>query len=309
MKFIESHADNKAYRKGARKENISVYGQESNLTTWKLAAMNLAIRGIDFNFGKQNADTFLNNQHPDLRADYIMANPPFNISEWWHESLEGDVRWKFGTPPKGNANFAWLSHMIHHLAPNGSMALLLANGSMSSMTSGEGDIRQKILEADLVECMVALPGQLFTNTQIPACIWFLTKDKKENREKGFKDRTGKTLFIDAREIGYMKDRVLRDFKDEDIKKIAKTFENWQQQNNDYQDVAGFCYSATLDDIKKNDYVLTPGRYVGAPEAEEDAEPFDEKMKRLTALLNRQFQESAELEKQIRENLKGIGYEF
>ena len=309
MKFIESHADKDAYRKGARKENISVYGQESNPTTWKLAAMNLAIRGIDFNFGKQNADTFLNNQHPDLRADYIMANPPFNISEWWHESLEGDVRWKFGTPPKGNANFAWLSHMIHHLAPNGSMALLLANGSMSSMTSGEGDIRQKILEADLVECMVALPGQLFTNTQIPACIWFLTKDKKENAAKGFKDRTGKTLFIDAREIGYMKDRVLRDFKDEDIKNIAQTFENWQQQNDQYEDIAGFCYSATLEDIQKNDYVLTPGRYVGAPEQEEDSEPFDEKMKRLTALLNTQFQESAELEKEIRKNLKGIGYEF
>ena len=309
MKFIESHADNKAYRKGARKENISVYGQESNPTTWKLAAMNLAIRGIDFNFGKQNADTFLNNQHPDLRADFIMANPPFNISEWWHESLENDVRWKFGTPPKGNANFAWLSHMIHHLAPNGSMALLLANGSMSSLTSGEGDIRQKILEADLVECMVALPGQLFTNTQIPACIWFLTKDKKENAAKGFKDRTGKTLFIDAREIGYMKDRVLRDFKPDDIAHIAQTFENWQQQNDQYENIAGFCYSATLEEIKKNDYVLTPGRYVGAPEAKEDSEPFDEKMKRLTALLNTQFQESAELEKEIRKNLKGIGYEF
>lgn len=309
MKFIESHSDNKSYQKAARKENISVYGQESNPTTWKLAAMNLAIRGIDFNFGKQNADTFTNNQHPDLRADYIMANPPFNISEWWHDSLKNDVRWQFGTPPKGNANFAWLSHMIYHLAPSGSMALLLANGSMSSMTSGEGDIRQKILEADLVECMVALPGQLFTNTQIPACIWILTKDKKENSDKGFKDRRGKTLFIDAREIGYMKDRVLRDFKAEDIQKIAETFLNWQEQNEAYQDVPGFCYSATLEEIAKNDYVLTPGRYVGAPEQEEDSEPFDEKMKRLTATLAEQFAESAELEKAIRENLKGIGYEF
>ena len=218
------------------------------------------------------------------------------------------MRWKYGTPPKGNANFAWLSHMIHHLAPHGSMALLLANGSMSSMTSGEGDIRQKIIEADLVECMVALPGQLFTNTQIPACIWFLTKDKKENKDKGFKDRSGKTLFIDARDIGYMKDRVLRDFSTADIENIAMTFLKWQQQD-DYQDIAGYCRSATIEEIVKNDFVLTPGRYVGAPDVEEDAEPFDEKMRRLTSTLKTQFAESAELEKAIRENLKGIGYEF
>lgn len=309
MRFIEKHADQKKYKARAQKENISVYGQESNPTTWKLAAMNLAIRGIDFNIGKKNADTFTENQHPDLQADFIMANPPFNISDWWHESLKGDRRWQYGTPPEGNANFAWLQHMIYHLAPKGSMALLLANGSMSSMTNSEGDIRKKILEADLVECMVALPGQLFTNTQIPACIWFLTKDKKENSTKGTRDRTGKTLFIDAREIGYMKDRVLRDFTAEDIAKIAGTFHAWKAQDDTYEDIAGFCYSATLDEIAKNDYVLTPGRYVGAPEQEEDSEPFNEKMKRLTSTLQTQFTESAELEKAIRENLKGIGYEF
>jgi len=224
-KFIENHAGEKHYKASEQKKHISVYGQESNPTTWKLAAMNMAIRGIDFNFGKKNADSFLDDQHPDLRADYVMANPPFNIKDWWHAKLEGDVRWQYGTPPKGNANFGWIQHMLHHLNDQGSMALLLANGSMSSNTNNEGKIRKALIENDLVECMVALPGQLFTNTQIPACIWFLTKDKANGLRLDEKksDRRGKTLFIDARNLGYMKDRVLRDFTQEDIAKIADTF--------------------------------------------------------------------------------------
>ncbi len=261
-RFIKEH--------GGKLGNLSVYGQESNPTTWRLAAMNMAIRGIDFNFGKEPANSFTNDQHPDLRADYVMANPPFNIKEWWDGKLEGDPRWRYGTPPKGNANFAWVQHMLHHLAPNGSMALLLANGSMSSNTSGEGEIRMALLQADLVECMVALPGQLFTNTAIPACIWFLTKNKKPRAD--FADRTGKVLFIDARNLGYMKDRVLRDFTVEDKEKIAGTFRRWKRDDG-YADEAGFCKSATLEEIAKHDYVLTPGRYVGAADTEDDGEPF------------------------------------
>ncbi len=331
-KFIENHAGEKHYKASEQKKHISVYGQESNPTTWKLAAMNMAIRGIDFNFGKKNADSFLEDQHPDLRADYVMANPPFNIKDWWHAKLEGDVRWKYGTPPQGNANFGWIQHMLHHLNDQGSMALLLANGSMSSNTNNEGEIRKALIENDLVECMVALPGQLFTNTQIPACIWFLTKDKSaatsfprsrvgmqteatgddsmgSHAEHGNQksDRRGKTLFIDARNLGYMKDRVLRDFTQEDIAKIADTFHAWQQDDN-YEDEKGFCYSASLDDIKKHDFVLTPGRYVGAADQEEDSEPFAEKMTRLTAQLKAQFEESDRLEGEIRKNLAGIGYE-
>ncbi|HJH28242.1 MAG TPA: SAM-dependent DNA methyltransferase, partial [Methanosarcinaceae archaeon] len=265
-KFIEEHARVKHYDASEQKKQISVYGQESNPTTWKLAAMNMAIRGIDFNFGKKNADSFLDDQHPDLRADFVMANPPFNMKEWWHEKLADDVRWKYGTPPKGNANFAWLQHMLHHLAPTGSMALLLANGSMSSNTNNEGIIRKSLVEQDIVECMVALPGQLFTNTQIPACIWFLTKDKGAKDSK--RDRRDEVLFIDARNLGYMKDRVLRDFKDEDTRQIVDTFHDWQREWPDGNDKAGFCFSADQAAIKKHDFVLTPGRYVGA-EAEED----------------------------------------
>jgi type I restriction enzyme M protein len=302
-KFIEEHAKEKHYNPAEQKKHISVYGQESNPTTWKLAAMNMAIRGIDFNFGKKNADTFLDDQHPDLRADFVMANPPFNIKDWWHAKLEGDVRWKYGTPPQGNANFGWMQHMLHHLAPTGSMALLLANGSMSSNTNNEGEIRKALIEADLVECMVALPGQLFTNTQIPACIWFLTKDKC-----GKADRRGKTLFIDARNLGYMKDRVLRDFTKADIAKIAETFHAWQRGEH-YLDQAGFCFSAELKDMQKHDYVLTPGRYVGAAEQEDDGEPFAEKMARLTAQLKTQFAESSRLEAEIKKNLAGLGYEL
>lgn len=314
-KFIELHAQEKHYKASEQKKHISIYGQESNPTTWKLAAMNMAIRGIDFNFGKKNADSFLEDQHPDLRADFVMANPPFNIKDWWHASLENDVRWKYGTPPQGNANFAWMQHMLHHLSPTGSMALLLANGSMSSNTNNEGEIRKNLIEADLVECIVALPGQLFTNTQIPACIWFLTKDKKNglSLDKKKANREGKTLFIDARNLGYMKDRVLRDFTDADIAKITNALHAWQQGENfegeAYQDEKGFCFSAELKDIQKHDYVLTPGRYVGAVEQEDDGEPFAEKMLRLTAQLKEQFAESAVLESEIKKNLKGLGYEF
>ena len=291
--------------RGFKLGDVSIYGQEYNHTTWQLAAMNMVIRGLDFNFGKEPANTFTNDQHPDLRADYIMANPPFNMKEWDTGVGDDDPRWQYGRPPSGNANFAWMQHMIYHLASTGSMGLLLANGSMSSNSGGEGDIRQRLVENDLLECMVALPGQLFTNTQIPACIWFLTRSKKERED--LSDRTGKVLFIDARNLGYMKDRVLRDFKKEDIEKVAGTFHAWQKGER-YQDVAGFCKSATLDEIKKRDHVLTPGRYVGAPEEEADGEMFAEKMGWLTAQLYEQFTESAELEEQIKRNLAGLGYE-
>lgn len=308
-RFIKEH--------GGKLGNVSIYGQEYNHTTWQLAAMNMVIRGLEFNFGKEPANTFTNDQHPDLRADTIMANPPFNMKEWDTGVKHDDPRWQYGRPPTGNANFAWLQHMLYHLAPNGSMGLLLANGSMSSNTNTEGDIRRALVENDLVECMVALPGQLFTNTQIPACIWFLTRNKKARGEKA--DRSGKVLFIDARNLGYMKDRVLRDFKPEDIAKIADTFHAWQsnpaprpqgegQGEGGYQDEAGFCCSATLEEIKKHDFVLTPGRYVGAPDEVEDGEPFAEKMARLTSQLQEQFARSSGLEGAIKRNLAGLGYE-
>jgi type I restriction enzyme M protein len=296
-KFIEEHE--------GKLGNISVYGQESNPTTWRLAAMNMAIRGIDFNFGGEPANTFSNDKHPDLRADFVMANPPFNMKEWNTGVKDDDPRWQYGIPPTGNANFAWMQHMLYHLAPNGSMGLLLANGSMSSNTNNEGEIRKRLLEEDRVECMVALPGQLFTNTQIPACIWFLTKNKKA-RDK-YRDRTNQVLFIDARNMGYMKDRVLRDFTPEDIKKIADTFHNWKTGEG-YEDVPAFCNSATLEKIKENDYVLTPGRYVGAAEEEDDGELFADKMARLTAQLKKQFEQSDKLEAEIKKNLSGLGYD-
>ncbi|MCK9002520.1 type I restriction-modification system subunit M [Haemophilus influenzae] len=289
-RFITAHQGNI--------NNVSIYGQEFNPTTWKLAAMNMAIRGIDYDFGKYNADSFTQPQHIDKKMDFIMANPHFNDKEWWNESLADDPRWAYGTPPKGNANFAWLQHMIYHLSPNGKIALLLANGSMSSQTNNEGEIRKAIINADLVECMVALPGQLFTNTKIPACIWFLNRNKK---------RKGEVLFIDARQIGYMKDRVLRDFTADDIAKIADTLHAWQTSDG-YEDQAAFCKSATLEEIKNNDFVLTPGRYVGTAEQEDDGVPFAEKMQNLTALLKEQFAKSAELEAEIKKNLGGLGYE-
>lgn len=295
--FIKEH--------GGRLGNVSIYGQEYNHTTWQLAAMNMVIRGLDFNFGKEPANTFTNDQHPDLRADYIMANPPFNMKEWDSNVSDEDPRWQYGRPPSGNANFAWLQHMLYHLAPNGSMGLLLANGSMSSNSNNEGTIRRALVENDLVESMVALPGQLFTNTQIPACIWFLTRNKKERN--GLRDRSGQVLFIDARGLGYMKDRVLRDFRKEDIERIAGTFHAWRKGGG-YADEAGFCMSATLAEIAKHEHVLTPGRYVGAADEEDDGEPFADKMARLTAQLSGQIAESGRLEEQIKKNLAGLGYE-
>lgn len=291
--------------------DVSIYGQEYNHTTWQLASMNMAIRGIDFNFGKEPANTYTNDQHPDLRADFVMANPPFNMKEWDVGVSDDDPRWAYGTPPSGNANFAWLQHMLYHTAPNGSVGLLLANGSMSSNTNNEGAIRKALIEQDLVECMVALPGQLFTNTQIPACIWFLTKNKNARVSasgRQLTDRRGKVLFIDARNLGYMKDRVLRDFTQTDLDQVTATFHNWQQAS-DYQDTAGFCASVDLAGITKHDFVLTPGRYVGAEAAEDDGELFADKMARLTAQLKNQFAESERLEAQIKLNLKGLGYDI
>lgn len=302
--------------------DVSIYGQEANHTTWQLAAMNMVIRGIDFNFGKQPASTYTNDQHPDLRADFVMANPPFNMKEWDAGVSENDPRWQYGKPPSGNANFAWLQHMLYHLAPNGSLGLLLANGSMSSNTSGEGDIRKALIEEDLIECMVALPGQLFTNTQIPACIWFLTKNKGERTSaagRKLRNRKGEVLFIDARNLGYMKTNVLRDFTQDDLNQITETFHNWQTSSPDrgqtdegalspYQDILGFCKSAELAELQKHDYVLTPGRYVGAADEEDDGEPFAEKMERLTTTLKTQFEESDRLEAEIKKNLAGLGYE-
>ncbi|OOE45307.1 type I restriction-modification system subunit M [Salinivibrio kushneri] len=315
-KFIERYANKYDIDPLTQKQKISIYGQEYNYTTWQLAAMNMAIRGLDYNFGKEPASTYTNDQHPDLRADYIMANPPFNMREWNTGVDDNDPRWVYGQPPANNANFAWLQHMLHHLAPDGSQALLLANGSMSSTTNNEGEIRAALVENDLVECMVALPGQLFTNTQIPACIWFLTKTKKARTDKAgrqLRDRKGEVLFIDARHLGYMKDRVLRDFSMDDIAQVADVFHAWKTgaevNGTTYQDQAGFCKSATLDEIKKHDFVLTPGRYVGAADVEDDGIPFAEKMATLTEKLSEQFAESAKLEAEIKKNLAGLGYEL
>jgi type I restriction enzyme M protein len=315
-KFIERYAGKHDIDPLTQKQKISIYGQEYNYTTWQLAAMNMAIRGLDYDFGKEPASTYTNDQHPDLRADFIMANPPFNMKEWNTGVDDNDPRWVYGTPPSGNANFAWLQHMLYHLAPDGSQALLLANGSMSSSTNNEGEIRASLIENDLVECMVALPGQLFTNTQIPACIWFLTKNKKARTDKAgrkLRDRKGEVLFIDARNLGYMKDRVLRDFTRDDIQKVADLYHAWKTgaevNGIAYEDQAGFCKSATLAEIKKHDFVLTPGRYVGAADEEDDGIPFAEKMATLTEKLSEQFAESAKLEAEIKKNLMGLGYEL
>ena len=295
-KFIEAHA--------GRLGDISIYGQESNYTTWRLAKMNLAIRGIDAQIA--HGDTFHKNGHPDLKADYVIANPPFNDSDWRGELLREDKRWAFGAPPAGNANFAWVQHFIHHLAPTGLAGFVLANGSMSSNQSGEGEIRKAIVEADLVDCMVALPGQLFYSTQIPVCLWFLARDKKNGR---FRDRRGHTLFIDARKLGTMADRTHRELTDDDVRRIARTYHAWRGDKDagEYADIPGFCKSAGLDDIRKHGHVLTPGRYVGAEAAEDDGEPFEEKMKRLTTTLREQQAEAAKLEAAIAANLKGLGY--
>lgn len=294
--FIKEH--------GGKLGNVSIYGQEYNHTTWQLAAMNMVIRGLDFNFGKEPANTFTNDQHPDLRADTIMANPPFNMKEWDTGVADDDPRWQYGKPPSGNANFAWLQHMLYHLAPGGSMGLLLANGSMSSNTNTEGDIRRALVENDLVECMVALPGQLFTNTQIPACIWFLTRNKKARGD--FRDRSGEVLFIDARSLGDMKDRVVRTFSENDIERVADIYHAWKAGNS-YEDQAGFCKAVTITEIEKNDFVLTPGRYVGLEEDNGIEEPFGEKMETLVQTLRSQFEESAVLELKVKESLAKVGF--
>ena len=288
-KFIQAHT--------GKRGTISVYGQESNADTWKMAKMNMAIRGIDADFGPHQADTFFNDLHPTLKADFIMANPPFNLSNWGQDKLKDDKRWKFGIPPAGNANYAWIQHMIHHLAPNGKLGLVLANGALSTQSSGEGEIRKNIIEADLVEGIIALPTQLFYSVTFPVTLWFISKNKKQK---------GKTLFIDARKMGYMVDRKHRDFKEEDIQKLADTFTAFQEGK--LEDVKGFCAVATLQDIAKQDYILTPGRYVGIEEQEDDGEPFEIKMTRLTSELSVLFRKSHELEKEIREKLKAIGYE-
>lgn len=298
-KFVEEHQ--------GKLGDIAVYGQESNPTTWKLCKMNLAIRGIDGNIGSHNADTFHNDLHKGLKADYILANPPFNIKDWGGEKLREDVRWQFGVPPVGNANYAWIQHMYSKLAPAGTAGFVLANGSMSTNTSGEGDIRKNLVEEDKIECIVTLPGQLFYSTQIPVCIWFVSKDKNKT---GKRKRNNQILFIDARKLGFMADRTHKEFSDEDIKTITETFHKWRGTvNEEYDDVQGFCKSASIDDVRKNDYILTPGRYVGLEELEDDGEPFEEKMARLTSELTESIAKSKELEDQIRQAFRGIGYEI
>jgi type I restriction enzyme M protein len=307
-KFVESH--------GGRLGDISIYGQESNPTTRRLAVMNLALRGIEADFGPENADTFRRDLHSDLRADYVIANPPFNDSDWFRK--DDDARWQYGVPPKGNANFAWVQHFIYHLAPQGMAGFVLANGSMSSNQSGEGEIRKALVEADLVDCMVALPGQLFYSTQIPVCLWFVSKNKNADSKRGFRDRRKQTLFIDARKMGMLVDRVHRELTSEDLAKITSTYHAWRGDKesrlsreggkpSSYTDILGFCKSATTAEIEAHGSVLTPGRYVGAEEVEDDGDPFEEKMPRLVAELNAQFEESAKLEQAIKANLRGLGY--
>ncbi|MBD9371342.1 SAM-dependent DNA methyltransferase [Rhizobium sp. ARZ01] len=294
-KFIEEH--------GGRRDDIAIYGQEINHTTWRLAKMNLAVQGIDADIRWNNEGSFHRDELPDMKADFILANPPFNISDWGGERLAEDARWKFGVPPKGNANFGWLQHIIHHLAPRGTAGVVLANGSMSSQQSGEGDIRKAMIEADQVDCMVALPGQLFFSTQIPACLWILARDKSAN---GHRDRRGEILFIDARKLGFMVDRVRREFTEEDIEKIAGSYHRWRAKPetrdknswSEYQDEPGFCKAATLEEVRSHGHVLTPGRYVGAADVEDDGAPFAEKIEGLAGDLMAQFAEGRVLEGRI-----------
>src|SRR5579862_7220205 len=295
-KFIAAHA--------GKLGDISIYGQESNYTTWRLAKMNLAIRGIDAQIA--HGDTFHADKHPDLKADYVLANPPFNDSDWRGALLKDDKRWVYGAPPVGNANYAWVQHFIHHLAPTGLAGFVLANGSMSSNQSGEGEIRKAIIEADLVDCMVALPGQLFYSTPIPVCLWFVARSKKNGR---FRDRRGETLFIDARKMGTMVDRTHRELTDEDVAKLAGTYHAWRGDSGkeEYANVPGFCMAAKLDGIRKHGHVLTPGRYVGTEAVEDDGEPFEEKMRLLAAALSEQRAEARKLDAAIATNLKRLGY--
>lgn len=289
-KFIQEHSGNI--------NELSIYGEESNPDTWKMAKMNMAIRGLEADFGPHHANTFLNDVHPTLKADYIMANPPFNISDWWDESLADDRRWKYGTPPKGNANYAWIQHMIYHLAPNGTIGLVLANGSLSTTQSGEGDIRKNIIEDDLIEGIIALPANLFYSVTIPACIWIISRNKNQK---------GKTLFVDARKLGTLVDRKHRDFSPEEIKEISSTFDAFREGT--LEDKKGFCAVVETSEIAKQDYILTPGRYIGIEEQEDDGEPFEEKMERLTSELSEMFKKSHELEDEIRKNMGAIGFEI
>ena len=295
-RFVEAH--------GGRRGAIAIYGQESNPTTWRLAKMNLAIRGIDADLGSQPDDSFTHDLHPDLKADFVLANPPFNDSNWKGELLRDDKRWAYGVPPVGNANFAWVQHFINHLAPNGSAGFVLANGSMSAQQSGEGEIRRRIVEADLVDCMVALPGQLFYSTQIAVCLWFLTRNKAFH---GLRDRRGSTLFVDARGMGVLFDRTHRELTDEEIARIAGTYHAWRGEvaASEYADIAGFCRSAPTTEIRENGYALTPGRYVGAPPDTLDGEAFDVKFERLSRDLLRLFDESAQLQSEVKERLREI----
>ena len=290
VKFIQEHAGNRS--------NISVFGQEANADTWKMAKMNMATCGIDANFGKHHEDTFFNDLHATQKFDYIMANPPFNLSNWGQDKLQNDPRWAYGLPPAGNANYAWIEHMIYHLAPNGKIGLVLANGALSTQTSGEGEIRRKIIEADLIEGIVAMPTQLFYSVTIPVTLWFISRNKRQ---------AGKTLFIDARNMGHMVDRKHRDFSEEDINRLSQTFTDFQ--NGTLENQKGFCAVATTEEIAKQDYILTPGRYVGIEEKEEDAEPFDQKMTRLTTELGQMFEQSHKLEDEIKKNLEGIGWKI
>ena len=307
VEFIRAHATGNGnggqFPEGGRAD-ISIYGQESNYTTWRLAKMNLAIRGIEGQIA--HGDSFHNDRHPDLKADFILANPPFNVSDWGGNRLADDQRWQFGRPPVRNANFAWVQHIVHHLAPGGTAGFVLANGSMSSNQSGEGKIRKSLIEADLVDCMVALPGQLFYSTQIPACLWFLARDRRGGK---FRDRHGEVLFIDARKLGRMVDRTHRELTDADIGRIADTYHSWRGEDglSDYADVPGFCKGAAIKEVRRHGHVLTPGRYVGVEPQEDDGEPFEDKMKRLVAKLREQQAEAARLDVAIEANLKTLGF--
>lgn len=298
-KFVEDHQ--------GKVENLSIYGQELNSTTWKLAKMNLAIRGLDANLGAHHADTFHLDLHKTLKADFILANPPFNISDWGGNQLIDDVRWKYGIPPAGNANYAWLQHMVYHLAPNGVAGIVLANGSLSTNTSNEGEIRKNLLESDLVDAIVALPDKLFYSTGIPVSLWILSRNKKEYN--GFRNREKEILFIDARQLGEMVDRRHRELTEENIKKISGTYHEWRNLNGKYGDTKGFSKSSNIEEIRGHEYVLTPGRYVGLEDVEDDGIPFEEKMENMTAELAELFAKSRSLEEEIRKNLGGLGYEF
>ena len=304
VEFIRAHTTGNG-NGGRARGDISVYGQESNYTTWRLAKMNLAIRGIEGQIA--HGDTFNNDRHPDLKADFVLANPPFNVSDWGGERLAEDKRWRYGVPPSRNANFAWVQHIVHHLAPDGTAGFVLANGSMSSNQSGEGKIRKNLVEANLVDCMVALPGQLFYSTQIPACLWFLARNRRRGK---FRDRHDEVLFIDARKLGRMVDRTHRELTDDEIARIADAYHAWRAERNvgTYDDVPGFCNNAALDDVRKHGHVLTPGRYVGAETSVEDREQFDEKMSRLVAILQQQQTEAKKMDASIAAKLKALGYE-